>query len=293
MSGLVESEGIRVRTHQVLEAQRSNEHFDALYGIVQVLRAEHVTEQARLTAALSLLSDRLGLQRTMVSVVDQDAEEIVVACSDALSDEQRKRGRYRFGEGVVGHVISQQEPVLVPDIHADPRFLDRTRSRGSLENRAVSFLCAPIVSRGEVIGALAADRLDQSPAQLAADLQLLSIVASLMAESVRALGERQAQPASEPNRPEHPRAIIGSSQPIQELYRAISQVAPSETTVLVRGESGTGKELVAREIHTRSSRAQMPFVAVNCGSLPEHLMESELFGHARGAYTGAAGTRRG
>ena len=87
--------------------------------------------------------------------------------------------------------------------------------------------------------------------------------------------------------------LIGQSHAMQEVFDLIQEVASTESTILITGETGTGKELVAKAIHTRSSRSQGPFVAVNCGTLPEHLMESELFGHQKGAFTDAKDTKKG
>ena len=182
-------------------------------------------------------------------------------------------------------------------------FLDRTGARKRLQKTDISFICVPIKIGNEVIGALSADRLFEEGVSFEEDVRLLSIIASMIAQAVRlrqeAQEERQrlleenARLQSELREKFRPSNIVGNSKVMRAVYDLISQVSPSEATVLVRGESGTGKELVAHAIHYNSPRADKPFVKVNCGALPESVVESELFGHERGAFTGAIATRKG
>jgi Nif-specific regulatory protein len=155
----------------------------------------------------------------------------------------------------------------------------------------------------DILGALSADREEASPQNLDEDVRLLSIVASMIAQAVRL--RRQVQEEREKllaeNRrlkdqlEEHfrPKNIIGNSTAMKEVFNLLAQVSGSEATVLIRGESGTGKELIAQAIHYNSPRADRPFVKVNCSALPETVIESELFGHEKGAFTGAVQTRKG
>lgn len=179
----------------------------------------------------------------------------------------------------------------------EPLFLNRTGSRSRRE--AVSFICVPIKMEGRVIGALSADRLFSASGALEEDMRLLTILASLVARAVKTRqvhhrmleeNERLLNALREKYRPE---MFVGSSSGLKTVLNQLARVAPTSATVLLLGESGTGKELAANTIHAGSLRAGRPFIKVNCAALPEGLIESELFGHEKGAFTGAAGTRVG
>jgi Nif-specific regulatory protein len=154
-----------------------------------------------------------------------------------------------------------------------------------------------------VVGALSADRLFDESVSLDEDVRLLSIIASMIAQAVRlrqSAQERQRRLIEENARLHEelkerfrPSNIIGNSRAMQDVYDLIAQVAKSNSTVLIRGESGTGKELAAHAIHYNSPRADKPFVRVSCAALPESVIESELFGHEAGAFTGATAQRKG
>jgi Nif-specific regulatory protein len=182
-------------------------------------------------------------------------------------------------------------------------FLDRTRSRRRIPKENVSFLCVPIKVGRNVLGALSVDRLFTEDVSLQEDLRLLTIIAAMVGQAVKlhqVLQEEKERLIDEniklqqelQERYRLP-SIVGNSRKMQEVFQAIGQVSRSDATVLIRGESGTGKELVAHAIHYNSLRANGPFVRVSCGALPESLIESELFGHERGAFTGALAAKKG
>ncbi|HOS03509.1 MAG TPA: sigma 54-interacting transcriptional regulator, partial [Candidatus Hydrogenedentes bacterium] len=199
--------------------------------------------------------------------------------------------------------VAEGRPMVIPRISEEPHFLDRTKARQRLDKSNISFLCVPIKLGNKAIGALSVDRLFSDSVSLDEDVRLLSIIASMIAQAVRlrqeALEERQrlleenSRLKMELEDRFRPANIIGSSRAMQEVYDLIGQVAKSDTTVLIRGESGVGKELVAHAIHYSSNRAHKPFVRVNCAALPETIIESELFGHEKGAFTGATMQRKG
>jgi len=275
---------------------------DLLYLISQELLSPSDDLNAVLAAVLGHLCAHMGAERAMITVLDRLTGEIREECSYGLTDEERKRGRYKIGEGIIGRVIDRCEPALIPSIAGEPQFLDRTCSRIHIDCSNVAFLCVPLATRRDVLGTLSVDRPTQLERRLDEDLRFLTVVAALIGEAVR--GRRDHQEELEQLRRENrrleelahcylPDSIIGTSREMRHVYELVSHVATGATTVLIRGESGTGKELVAREIHARSDRAKKPWVAVNCATLPEQLVESELFGHVRGAFTGAHGQRKG
>ncbi|MBN1269116.1 MAG: sigma 54-interacting transcriptional regulator, partial [Kiritimatiellae bacterium] len=209
-------------------------------------------------------------------------------------------GRYRLGEGVTGKVVMTGEPAVIPKTSESELFLDKTR-RGKRAD--TSFICVPIKIGQEVAGALSADRDYDPDRDLDEDMRLLTIVASLIAQAVklrRAAQEERERLEQENERLRaelrdrfRPGNIIGNSHEMQIVYDQIAQVAKSPATVLITGETGTGKELVAHAIHYSSDRADKPFIKAHCAALPESIIESELFGHEKGAFTGATAERKG
>jgi Nif-specific regulatory protein len=202
-----------------------------------------------------------------------------------------------LGEGVTGRVIQNGKPITIPKISEEPLFLDRTASHKGSGGKETSFICVPIKKGKKVIGALSVDREYDQYFSLSNGEKLLSVVATMIARhtiNLEAITLEKEQLKAENNRLRTElenkyrfNNIIGNSNKMREVFQMISQVSRSNATVLLRGESGTGKELVANSIHYNSHRAKQPFVKVNCAALPSNLIESELFGHERGAFTGA------
>jgi Nif-specific regulatory protein len=252
---------------------------------------------------LQAIAEHMGMVRGTLTILNPVTGEIWIEAAYGLSPAQKQRGRYKPGEGVTGQVVQTGRPAVVPRVSEEPLFLDRTGARRGMRREDVSFICVPIRIGNEVIGALSADRLFDKSVSLDEDVRLLSIIASMIAQAVRLrqsaeerhrrLMEENARLQEELRERFRPSNIIGNSRPMQGVYDLIAQVARSASTVLISGESGTGKELVAHAIHYNSDRADQPFVRVSCAALPETVIESELFGHEKGAFTGAAAQRKG
>ncbi len=252
---------------------------------------------------LQAIADNTGMVRGTLALVNRETDEIYIETAHGLSQSQQERGRYRPGEGVIGNVIKTGQAAVIPRISDEPTFLDRTGARKQLEKRTISYICVPIKLGNESIGALSVDRLFADSISLNEDLRLLTIIAAMIAQAVKmrqgAIEEKQRL-IDENRRLQdelkdrfRPANIIGNSRGMRKVYDLIAQVAKSDATVLIRGESGVGKELVASAIHYNSLRASKPFIKVNCAALPESVIESELFGHEKGAFTGAVTQRKG
>jgi Nif-specific regulatory protein len=248
---------------------------------------------------LEKMARNMSMLRGTITILDRKTGEIFIDEAYGLSESQKERGRYKIGEGVTGMVVRTGKPAVVPRISREPLFLDRTGARTGPQKEDVSFVCVPIILENDVIGTLSADRLFDEAVSYDEDIRLLSIIASMIAQAVNL--RQSAQEIIEENirlKEElkdryRPKNIIGNSKAMREVYQHIAQVARTSTTVLIRGESGTGKELVAHAIHTESDRSDSPFIKVNCGALPEGVIESELFGHEKGAFTGADQAKKG
>lgn len=249
---------------------------------------------------LDALAQHMDLQHGTVTLLNRKTGDITIDLAQGMSKSQVRRGRYKLGEGVTGRVVETGKPAVIPRISESSRFLDRTR-RG--KERDVSFICVPVQEGQETFGALSVDRLYRPEVDLDEDLKLLTIVASMIANTVRVrrqaeeerdrLNEENERLRAELRERFQPANIIGKSHEMRDVYDQIYTVSKSPTSVLIQGETGTGKELVAQAIHYNSQRASRPFVKVHCAALPESLVESELFGHVRGAFTGAVSDRKG
>ncbi|MFH1708726.1 MAG: nif-specific transcriptional activator NifA [Planctomycetota bacterium] len=252
---------------------------------------------------LNLIARHTGMERGTLTLLNRATDEIAIEESISLTETQKKAGRYKLGEGVTGRVVQSGQPMVVPSISREPQFLNRTGARKGKRPQDISFICVPIKIGKETIGALSADRLFTDAESLEDDVRILAIIASMIAQAVKirqaAQEERRRLLAENIRLQEElrdrfrPDNIIGNSQVMQQVYDLIAQVSKSETTVLIRGESGTGKELVAHAVRYNSLRAGKPFIKVNCAALPETVIESELFGHEKGAFTGAIAARKG
>ncbi len=274
-----------------------------LFEVVRALDATSAGEDlsSALEKVLALISQYTGMMRGTIALVAPDESEILLEAAHGLK-KTAKKVRYRMGEGVTGSVIANASPMTVPKASEEPLFLNRTGAR-DLAKEELSFLCVPVMSEGRAVGALSADRLFADSVCLEEDLRLLQILASLVARSVAARRETLAlqQSVMEENRRLQAlmRAdfdacgMVAGSAGMRSVLEEVMQESRTPATVLIRGESGTGKELVAGIIHTNSPRAGRPFIKVNCAALPEGLVESELFGHERGAFTGAVALRKG
>ncbi|MEW6677977.1 MAG: sigma 54-interacting transcriptional regulator [Pseudomonadota bacterium] len=255
---------------------------------------------------LHLLSEFLGLNRGRVVLPDPETGELRIVHAYGLTKEEMERGRYLPGEGITGRVMMAGQTAIIQDVDEEPLFLFRSVARENLPQETLSFIALPLEQAGRIIGVLGVHRLRERPRPLARDMQMLKIAATLITHVIlvnQFIRERTGRLESENRELKWALTkdsstygsfgIVGESLQLRRALKQIEQVAQTEVTVLLLGESGTGKELFARALHLSSPRRDAPFVKVNCGAIPENLVESELFGYEKGAFTGATGSRPG
>jgi Nif-specific regulatory protein len=286
-------------TESSADATREARRLSTLLDVSQALSGTLDLRPA-LHRVLEILGKRHGAVRSIVTLLRD--EELHVVASDGL-DEPTKSVRYRLGEGITGRVVESGRPVVVPRVSSEPAFLNRASRRSELPHQELSFVCVPILLNRKAVGALGVDLKFKPERDYDSSVKFLGVVASLVAQAVKIqrLVEEEKRRLVDENT--HLRQelrerydfsnIIGSSGPVRQMYEQVAQVAGTNTTVLIRGESGTGKELIAHAIHYNSLRAKKPFIKVSCAALPDSLIESELFGYEKGAFTGAAARKKG
>ncbi len=293
-------------------ADADSRSLSAMYEISKILGASLALERS-LHDVVNLLSSYLDLRRGVVALREAGDTLAVVAASGASLTQARAGGG-----GVVWPALQQvletAVPLVVASVDDDPLFSGYTPSPDLLDDEQVSYLAVPIRTTDKPLGVLSVERHHPPHARggtFSADVRFLTMVANLIAQSVRlhqaVVADRQvllqetarlhkqvsAQQRHDLALDDLDSPLIGSSDAMQRVYAQVARVANTHLTVLLRGESGTGKELVARAVHQHSPRADKPYVAVNCAALPESLLESELFGHEKGAFTGATQARKG
>ena len=252
---------------------------------------------------LHLCSQFLGLNRGRVLLPEGGNGRLRIRYAYGLTEGERERGTYELGEGITGEVMATGRVAVVQDVDEEPRFLFRAVDRSTLPDETVAYIAVPVEEEGAVIGVLGVHRLRSRPRALHRDLAILGVIAGFVAQALRIqrlIAEQTARLESE-NRVLREQldgqgadfGILGRSPALQGAVRQARQVADTDVGVLLRGESGTGKEKFARMLHLASGRREAPFIALNCAAIPENLLESELFGHEKGAFTGATSARQG
>jgi Nif-specific regulatory protein len=284
------------------ERPRAARSLISLYEISKILSAS-LNLEPTLRAVLNILSSYMDMRRGVVAIVGEDGALNVVAAS-GLSPQAVRDGAADLPAEVAGRILSGQMPFVTENVADDPLLADWLRIPDALDDETISFIAVPVKTFGKPFGVLAIARVWDGNAGVSfgEDVRFLTMVANLVAQAVK-LSEKIA------GAPPSPRALalpaeaattahqldrmIGASRAMQQVFAQVHLVAPTRSTVVLRGESGTGKELIARAVHMLSPRHDRPFIKVNCAALPDTLLESELFGHEKGAFTGATSERKG
>jgi Nif-specific regulatory protein len=259
-------------------------------------------QKAAFHQVLGILERHHGAVRSMIALVGEGEGEIEVAAAEGTG-RAKSDVRFRVGEGITGRVVQSGKPIVVPRVSREPMFLGRASERAELPHQELSYVCVPILLNRKAVGALGVDYRFKADRDFDRTVKFLGVVASLMAQSIRIqraidaerdrLREENTDLRLELRERYDFSNILGTSGPMRLVYEQVAKVARTDTTVLVRGESGTGKELIAQAIHYNSLRAKRPFIKVSCAALPESLIESELFGYEKGAFTGAETAKKG
>ena len=257
-----------------------------------------------LSLVLDVMRKDLRMERGTVSLLDPRTGRISIHDSFGLTEAEQSRGIYSLGEGITGKVVESGSVIITPSLEESPDFLNRTGAHARERGQKTAFLCVPIKLGGRVLGSIGGERRYLSRRLLKQDAEFLAAIALMIAPTVElhlianverlALEQENRALKNALKERFRPQNIIGNSKTMMaDVYDLIGKVASTRATVLILGESGVGKELVASAIHYSSNRAEQPFVKFNCAAIPEALAESQLFGHEKGAFTGAVSQHKG
>jgi Nif-specific regulatory protein len=295
-----------VRMGRTTTPAMSNPEIQKLSDLLELSQTLGSTPNLKPAAAqvLEILQEHHGTLSSTIMLLDEATGELSIAAATGISWQTARGARYRAGEGITGRVVASGRPVVVPRVSHEPLFLNRTGVFKKDDAKTeLTYICVPITVDQKTVGTLGVSLAYDQGGHYEREAKFFGVVASMIGQAVKVhrLIEAERQGLLQENlklRLELKerydfRNIVGNSRPMQSVYEQVSQVASSNTTVLIRGESGTGKEMIAHAIHYSSPRASKPFIKVSCGALPDSLIESELFGHEAGAFTDARAQKKG
>lgn len=272
---------------------------DLLFEIATQLSSTSAVKET-VEKVMRLLKNHSYLERCALFVRRGQEEVLDLFASIDLSPQQQKMANYRFGEGATGLAAKSAEPVVIENIHNNIDYLNKL---GTINSSAVSFVAVPLLIDGDVVGVITANMTPKTQLSFDGIVRMLTIAGSLCTRAfhVKQVYEQEKESLTELTtyyqdeilKNHKFESIIGKSTKMQQIFGIINTVAPTDATVLIRGETGTGKELIAAAIHNLSKRKNGPFIKLNCAAISETLLESELFGHEKGAFTDAKETRKG
>jgi Nif-specific regulatory protein len=270
-----------------------------LYEIAVILTSTTDIHES-IEKAMRRLKQHGYLERCALFRKKEESEELELLVSIDLEPYQKKIATYRFGEGATGLAAASREPIVIENIHNNINYLNKM---GSISTQMVSYVAVPLLQDEEVIGVISANIGKNSPLNFDEIVRMLTIVGSLFVGALKvqqtitrekeSLSELKTYYKEELQKEYKFENIVGRSTKMQQVFSMINTIAPTDATVLVRGETGTGKELIATAIHNLSRRSNGAFIKLNCAAISETLLESELFGHEKGAFTDAREMRKG
>ena len=280
-----------------------------IYEISKILGATLDLDKA-LHDVLNILSSYLNMRHGAVVFTEAPGKPVLAAVT-GMSVQAARAGGVAYPYAAAERVIATGIPLVVPDAADEPLLAEFVLGNEALEDERISFFCVPIKTTEKPFGALSVERAWDGSAQVVFehDLRFLTMVATLIGQTAslhkKVVADREMLMSDQARlrkkmadvAPSLPirglEDVVGNSEAMAHVFAQVQQAAPTKATILLRGESGTGKELVARAIHILSQRSTKPFIKVNCAALSESVLESELFGHEKGAFTGAVSERKG
>ena len=284
---------------------------DECYGLKEMVLLFDISQRLihsrglknELPIILRMLVEYMSAERSMLSILNRENSKIIIEAAYGLSSAQQARGEYKMGEGVIGKVVEMSRPVIIEKISKSSLFLNKTKQELLKNGKELSFICVPIIDEAKVSGTLSVVRVYNPHITFEEDTRILTIIGAMIAriarskqesiEEIELLKQKNEELQQKLSGSNQVVNMIGNSSKMRDVYSLVEMVSKTNSTVLIRGESGIGKELVADALHHSSTRKSKNFVKVNCSALPDSLIESELFGHEKGAFTGADAQRKG
>ena len=270
-----------------------------LYEIAMMLSSSSDIMQ-NIEKAMRLLKRNSYLDRCTLFTLADDANSVELYASIDLSSHQKKVATYKLGEGATGLAAQSCEPVVIENVHNNINYLNKM---GTLSTNSISYIAVPIIQEESLFGVISANIAHDSVMSFDDIVRMLTIVGSLFggtlatqkrfAQEKETLTELKTYYKEEMLNDHKFENIIGRSTKMQQVFSMLETVSPSDATILIRGETGTGKELIATAVHNLSRRKNEPYIKLNCAAISETLLESELFGHEKGAFTDAREMRKG
>lgn len=257
------------------------------------------------SSIMNLLDKSLKLEKGTIVLFNKEQDLLKIVAASGLTSDEMERGTYQIGEGITGKVFETNEPVIIESVGDDPNFLNRVGylSHFNIENSDLALIAVPIISDQGKLGVVSVFLDNHKHMDLKSYLDFLLVVASIISQTIKInklvdeakkeISRENIQLKRELKNKYRFGSLIGKASNMEKLFEKIQIVADSRASILITGESGTGKEMIASSIHYNSSRSESPFVKINCAAIPENLLESELFGHKKGSFTGAVADKKG
>jgi Nif-specific regulatory protein len=278
-----------------------SDNLSVLFQVSEVVAKSKDLEEAILQV-MEEMAEKLGILQAILTVLNRNSSKICIEVAYGMTNEQKERGEYKIGEGIIGEVVKTGKPYIIPHISDEPLYLNKTKSTSKHDDDD-SFICVPVKSKNQIIGTLSVKLKYYSNRSFQHEMQLLTIMAAMFARLVRSRQDKieeleklhydKLRDQGLYSYNDRITSIVGESGKMQAVYDLITKVALTNATILIRGESGVGKELVAKAIHDQSQRSKQQMIKINCAAIPEMLIESELFGYEKGAFTGADKLHKG
>ncbi|MCD8552438.1 sigma 54-interacting transcriptional regulator [Seleniivibrio sp.] len=280
---------------------------NSIYEISVILNSSTNRRHA-LYGVVKQMQNTLSVERAFILLHDQHTHRLMLEASAGLDEAIAASVSFQSDEGMVGKVFRLGVPILIPDIEREPQFLNKLKRPPASEQ--TSFIAVPLKFQANTLGVLAVDKFSSRMNSVTTEVEILKMIANLIAsflhkneffenelsmvqdEKIRIEAENLSL-INEIKSKYSFKGLAGTSKLMEKVFDKITMVTNTSASVLIRGESGTGKEVVAKTVHYNSDRSTKPFVAVNCAAIPSDLIESELFGYAKGAFAGASAEKKG